>query len=211
MPDPIPTNRSVRSRTKKSGFVSAAGTLFEIVKALSEEIDDLGGSDDNLRRLLSDKALLRHVAELLVAKPESNFFRLTVDYSMSLAEMVAAGGYDVPNPNITPENFPVGEGEGEVAAVIVHLGRYASDEEVLGNIEHQGLRSATMVELLAFGSQYPKYQREYPIAALGSIWDSPQGRRNVGYLWGGPGVRALGLDWLNEGWFANCRFLAVRK
>ena len=105
----------------------------------------------------------------------------------------------------------MGSGEMNVEAVLVHLGRNASDKEVLAEMERESLRPATMVELLAFGAQYPETQREFPVVALGSVWTGPQGDRDVGYLWGNPGSRQLGLYWRGDDWFADYRFLAVRK
>jgi hypothetical protein len=200
------------SRTKtKSEFVSSAGTVFELVKTLSDEVNSLGGNDDHLRRILSDKSVAREVAELLVGKPVPESYSLTINRQRSRAEMVAAGKYDYVNPNITEENFPVGEGEAEVKAVLVHLDRSSSDEEVLREMERQGLRPATMDELCAFGEQHPDRQREYPIVAHGSVWTDPYGDRSVGYLWGDAGRRNLYLRWLGRVWPASCRFLAVCK
>jgi hypothetical protein len=199
-------------RTKtKSEFVSSAGTVFELVKALADEVNSLGGNDDHLRRILSDKSVVREVAELLVGKPVPESYSLTINRQRSRSEMVAAGNYDYANPNITEENFPVGEGEAEVKAVLLHLDRDASDEEVLAEMERQGLRPATMDELNAFGEQHPDRQRQYPIVALGSVWARPRGDRDVGYLWGGADRRDLDLRWPGLDWLARCRFLAVRK
>lgn len=199
-------------RTKtKSEFVSSAGTVFELVKALSDEVNSLGGSDDDLRRILSDKSVAREMAELLVGKPELQSYPLTINRERSRSEMVKAGRYDYVNSNITEENSPVVEGEAEVEAVLVHLDRVASDEEVLAEMERLGLRPATMDELNAFGEQHPDRQREYPIIALGSVWAGRDGRRLVGCLWEGGLGRGLRLVWLGDGWRAYCRFLAVRK
>lgn len=136
---------------------------------------------------------------------------LIIDYSQSLEEMVAAGDYDSTGSDITEENFPVGEGASEVEAVLVNLGRYETSDEAIAELERQGLRPATMVELLAFCAQPADPQRDYSIVALGSIWASPDGRSLVGYLWGSAGYPKLDLGWYGGEWGRHFCFLAVRK
>lgn len=51
---------------QKSEFLSALGTLFEIVKSLIEEVRSLGGGDEHFRRIVSDKKLRRKLAEFIV-------------------------------------------------------------------------------------------------------------------------------------------------
>ncbi|MBI2506681.1 MAG: hypothetical protein HYW00_00890 [Candidatus Colwellbacteria bacterium] len=52
----------------KSKFVSSFGTAFEVFKGLADEVLDLGGDDDDLRRVLRDKQLRRAIAGLIVHK-----------------------------------------------------------------------------------------------------------------------------------------------
>jgi hypothetical protein len=144
-------------------------------------------------------------------KLELQGYPLTINRQRSRSEMVGAGKYDYANPSITEENFPVEQGSSEVEVVLIHLNRVASNEEVTSEMERLGLRPATMDELCAFGEQHPDRQRDYPIAALGSVWTDRYGYRYVGYLWEGAYGRDLGLYWLGYGWLARCRFLAVRK
>lgn len=55
---------------QKSGFLSSLGILWEIWKALVNEVLDLGGSDDDLRRIQTNDGLRRKLAELIVAHRE---------------------------------------------------------------------------------------------------------------------------------------------
>ncbi len=195
-----------------SEFVSAAGKVFELIKKLSDEVRNLGGSDEDLRRILSDSSLTRQLAELIVGS-NANVFPLVIDYTQSLAEMVATGKYSAGavNTNITEEHFPVETGEANVQSVLVHLDRTVDSDQVLRELDKRGLRPATMVELLAFGAQHPDAQRQFPIVALGSVWADPDDDRRVGCLWGRPASRELHLSWFDGQWGAHCRFLAVRK
>ena len=137
---------------------------------------------------------------------------VSVNYGMGLAEMIAAGQYDWKNSDINTDNFPVtGEGVVETKLELVHLDKVASTDEVEAYLEENGLRLATIEELLAFGATYPDVQREFPVIALGSSWVSRDGHRHVPYLDGYGTERGLGLDWLDDPWDVVCRFLAVRK
>lgn len=204
------------ARKPKSEFVTGLGTAFELVKTLSDEVTSLGGNDDDLRRIIADKSVARQIAELLVSRPVSDTFALDINYTRSLETMVALGRYEYVNGDITAENFPVGSGEASVEAVLVHLNRRASDEEVLAELQQYGLRPATMAELAAFGEQYPDQQCKYLIVALGSVGTDHHGDRSVGCLVGRPLVgrppyRGLNVFPLGFGWAEHGRFLAVRK
>ncbi|HEY7829401.1 MAG TPA: hypothetical protein VIC06_02405 [Solirubrobacteraceae bacterium] len=138
-------------------------------------------------------------------------FPLAIDHVRSLAELVAAGNYDYVNPNITEENFPMVASEVVVQVALVHLDNIVESDDVLGELEQMGLRPGTMRELAHFGEQYPKVQRQFPVAALGSVWTAPNGSRRVGYLWEGIVSRKLSLGWYDLRWRASYRFLAFRK
>lgn len=139
-------------------------------------------------------------------------YHVIVDYGMSLADMIWAGKYDWVNSDITSEHFPItGSGKIEGDLVLVHLNRSASTDEVRKELESRGLRPATIAELLAFGVKYPNKQREFPIIALGSVWQRPVGRCHVAGLGGSASRRDLRLYWCEDGWDGGCRFLASRK
>ncbi len=51
---------------KKSEFLSVLGIMFQIWKALVDEVLSLGGGDDDLRRIQTDSGLRRKLAEFIV-------------------------------------------------------------------------------------------------------------------------------------------------
>jgi hypothetical protein len=53
--------------------------------------------------------------------------------------------------------------------------------------------------------------RRYLVHCDGSVWTNPNGNRNVGYLWEDDDNRKLNLNWFDNRWNANYRFLAFRK
>lgn len=138
-------------------------------------------------------------------------FSLTIDYTKSLDEMVAAGNYDDVDSNINWKNFLVWRGEAQIETVLIHLGRGTHSDEVLGELERRDLRPGTLVELLAFGEQYPDQQCNYAIIALGGVSWTGKPSSRVGSLRGRPGCRVLRSYWYGDGWGEDCRFLAVCK
>lgn len=178
-----------------------------------------------LRRLLKDDSQAQAIIEAgdtlheqfsavvsgLLAKLTKTFM-VTVDYARGLPEMIKAGKYDYANDDITAEHFPiVGEGKQGLEILLVHFGKDMESNDVLSELGKLGLRPATLPELLAFGETHPEIQREFPIIALGSVWQNRDGSRHVPYLGGWCGGRELFLIWFGDRWSGDCRFAAVRK
>lgn len=147
--------------------------------------------------------------------PASDIFILTVDYSQSLKQMIAAGHYDWKNDDITAKRFPI-KGEGVVAyeARYFNFDHNISSEDAKKEIESADTAnpwSAAKIEhILSFGAKYPEEQRKYPIPGLGSV-AKVYGYRRVPCLRRSGSKRGLGLRWWIGGWGSVCRFLAVRK
>ena len=199
---------------KQSEFVKAAYKAARVLEKLANAVLDAGGTDDDVRRIETEEGLAEKLAKVVVdgKKAIQNIFRVTVDYSRSLAEMIAAGKYDWSNSGITADHFPVkGEGVSEVELTLVHFNRFMSTDAVLKELAKTGFRPAKIEELLALGEKYHDLQREFPIVALGSVWRDPGDDRRCACLWGGDSRRSLSLDWLGDGWHENFRFLVVRE
>ncbi len=200
----------------KIEFLSNLGTLFEMFKGIAEEVRALVGNDradEALMKVHTDKALRRKIAELIAEAVKSvrETFTFTVNHSKSLAEMIAAGCYDWTDSNINATNFPIkGEGSVETEGELFHFNRDIGSDEAIRLMDKDGYRSGTIEELLALGASQPELQRQFPIVALGSVWQR-DGRRNVPFLDGSDAKRDLDLHWIDGVWSVRCRFLAVRK
>lgn len=146
------------------------------------------------------------------ATPKATY-ELVVDYDKTLAQMIEAGRYNWENSDITDERFPVvGTGKATAKAVLVYLNKVTSTNEALAHLDQNGLRPATIAELLAFGAKFPDIQLQFPVVALGSLLVVPSGERGAAYLGGDAGERELYLDWNDFDWCGgDCRFLAVSK
>ena len=207
---------------KQDAMMSGAGWLGSFASKLTKALRKLGVSNEQIHELVKDgdapDALVEKVAAVLAEamRAAANLFRfrVVVNYSQTLEQMIAAGRYDWKNPDITEKHFPIPpskRGKEEVAIELVHFDRNMESDEVLRELDKAGLRSAELPELLAFGAAHPEKQREFPIVALGSVWQHWHGDRGVASLYGGADERGLGLPWWSVSWGSLYRFAAVRK
>lgn len=196
---------------KKSDLLSALGTVFQIMKAIIDEVLDLGGNDEDVRKILKDPILCRKIAEIIMAVRSfiATTFKVTVDCSRTLEDMIAVGNYDWVNKNITQEHFQVlSQGKLEKEVVLFHYEKSMTSKEAISRMDKEGFQPAVIEDLLALGEAHPDLQKQFPILALGSVWRC---NRDVPYL-GWDGLRRyLNLDWSGRQWSVYCRFVAVRK
>ncbi len=187
-------------------------TPFSEVNATLEVLEHLGVAEEHLKRIRVDKPYAECVALCLIrGEVTLDVYPITVDYSMTLKQMIEAGRYDWVNSDITSKIFPVkGKGIVNLDTQLVHFRRDMSSEPGIAEMDKMGLRPATHAELLAFGAKYPEFQRQFPIVALGSS-DEVLGDRSVLYLCSGGRGRSLNLSWFGGDWGGSFRFLAVRK
>lgn len=137
--------------------------------------------------------------------------RIIIDYSLSLAEMIAVGRYDWTNNDITANRFPIsGNDKTDIVVELVHFDRTISTGDAVDEMRLRGLRPAALAELLAYGATFPEDQRKFPIVALGTE-ALVDGVRDVAGLAGRGSERRLHLDWVGGDWDGSCRFLAVRN
>ncbi|MEK9208834.1 MAG: hypothetical protein AAB910_02025 [Patescibacteria group bacterium] len=143
-------------------------------------------------------------------KVEQTVFRVCVDQTRTLAQLVADGKYDWVNQNITKFQFALGTERVSTDIVLLHFGRSVTSEQVRAEMERLGLRPADVRELLSLGAQEPNLQRDFSIIALGAVAEVSDDR-SVAYLYRGGHVRFLNLYWFGLGWFEYFRFAAVHK
>src|SRR6266852_8848440 len=136
----------------------------------------------------------------LIPKPK-DIFPVTVNYHHKLQEMIHAGKYDWVNPNITAKNFPIArKGTTQLAIELVHFRRPMKTPEILQELDAKSLRPTDLPELLALGATYADISWQFPVVALGSVWQFFSGRRYVPALWGISRGRNLRLYWWDFRW-----------
>jgi len=199
--------------SRKSDIVSAAGLLTGIFSRMMAEVRKKGGSDEHIHRLTTPEAdtIWPQIADLIVGSAR-RVFKVVVDYTKTLKQMIHAGNYDWVNPDINEMNFKVeGQGKQEKEIVLFHFGRYISSGDAIAEMAKAGYCPAQIQELLALGAANPELQKQFPIVALGSAWQNPDGNRGVTYLFWSVRERDLDLSWFEFDWDEDYRFAAVRK
>jgi len=197
----------------KSNLISGMGIALSLVQGLVEAVKKVGGSDDDLHRLVTEegKPTLAKIAGLIAGIVRQTF-RVVVDYSRDLAQMIADGAYDYVNSDITADHFPIkGEGKQEREIELFHFNRTISSDDAIKEMAAAGYRPAFIEELLAFGQAQPELQRQFPIVALGSVWRSPDGYRYIPCLRRCDAGRGLCLGSFGPDWRGSFRFAAVRN
>lgn len=84
-------------------------------------------------------------------------------------------------------------------------------EEIIEKLRGLSLFPAGIRHLLAFGKDYPDFQRKYKVISFGSM-----GRDNLNNLvspclYGNSGKRCLGLDSVHSNWPIDSTFLAISE
>jgi len=81
---------------------------------------------------------------------------ITVNYGMSLQDMIAAGNYDWVNPDITAARIRVeGACTKKFRTKLFDFGRYISLEDAVAAMTKENFLPAGHVHCLAFGAAFP--------------------------------------------------------
>jgi len=106
---------------------------------------------------------------------------VVVDYSQSLADMIAACRYNSISRKITADHFPAeGKGRVELRMALLHFKKAMATKDVIAGLERSGFRPAKVEELLAFCEKRPglRLRAKFSIAPLGSVWNDSNSEPN---------------------------------
>ena len=141
--------------------------------------------------------------------------KLIVDYTKTVEQAVADCEFNFANSDINAKNFPISlEMIGtkvEISSKLYHFNRGMGSEDVIKEMDKENCRPAVLMEALALAAAHPELQKQFPIIALGSVWRTFIGFRQVPYLDVNDDDRELDLSYFGDDWWACCRFLGVRK
>lgn len=184
-----------------------------IIAAITGAVISQGGKAEDLTAIVGHNELLQQLAATII-ELSKKIIQVVVDYAMSLGDMIVAGKYDWVNSDINAKNFPIsGKDKKAVDVELWHPNKYFSNgDEVIAELKKSkpGYRFARIEELLALGVAQSELQRQFPIAALGSIWHHA-GHRNFAFLGRFDAKRYLYLFYLENGFNGNWRFAVVRE
>lgn len=204
------------SKQKVSSMVRGASMAAEVWARLDKAVKDKGGVDKDLHLLAREggQAMIDQIADMLVRAGAAtrNAYLVTVDYTQSLARMIAEGKYGYVSKYVVATNFPMsGTGIFATDVVVVHFDRNIESYKAIKELEQMSIQPAPIEYLLALGAKYPDLQREYPIVALGSVCSSSDGDQYVPVLDRWYAERRLLLLDRSDVWVPNYRFLAFHK
>ncbi len=192
--------------------VKVAGELYE---GITGQLFEIGRQLRQPNGYPFDPQLLKRCLQDAIEGRFANngvSYAVSVNYDLSVEDAVKAGKYDWMDDNITSKNFPSKrKGTAEAEIILVHFNRSMDPDDVIRELDKQGLRPAELPEGLAFGAMYPDIQREFPVVILGSVWRSSDGHRYCASLSRSPVQRVLYLYWFDYGWGSLYRFAALRK
>ncbi|MBZ5630257.1 MAG: hypothetical protein LAO06_15465 [Acidobacteriia bacterium] len=197
------------------GEQQMAKDVSVILQSLLARVKKRGYSDDEILRVAAQgDTLLDKFADVMAeaARKPRDVFPVTVNYDLSLEEAIKAGEYQAVHTEITAANFPSTRiGQADVEIVLIRFDRRMASEDVVRELDREGLRAAELPEFLAFGAAYPDVQRKFSVAGLGSVWRDRKGYRNVPCLYEASEGRYLDLHWWDDGWYTYTRFAATHK
>lgn len=183
---------------KKSEFLSSLGVLWEIWKALVNEVLDLGGTDEDLRRIQTDATLRRQIAELIMTSVKS----------VTCADLIPQGWTVV--EDVDPSDFQVEDLE---FISCLNEGEDCIDGKTMR------VRAVTLKANLGLfdGKRILDQQDKVPVEIRGKYIFLPGtllrdsvGDLHVAYLYWDDERWCLNFYWLDRGWNAYDR-LARRK
>jgi len=188
---------------------------YEVVRRAREGSIDPDGTNAGLQLLIEGKRIISAEPRIKRIRGEKmEIYPTSVNYDLSIAELVQACDLGWVDDNINDNNFPVvGIGTMDFSLVLVSLGWLATEREIWEYMHQRNLWPADFKQQLAFGATFPDKQLEFTIVAFGSVWVNSNGFRRVAYLFGNGGQRKLGLSFAYPGsqWNEYYRFLAVSQ
>lgn len=198
----------------KSVVARGASMAASVWGKLDGKVKAKGGTEDAIHILDKPEgdALLNTIANLLAEAEQKtrDRFPITIDFNLTLEQMITECGCDYNNPNIATANFQItGNGKVEEEIILIHFNRDIGSEEAIEEMWELGLEPAGLVHAPAFGKKFPDKQREFPIVFLGSSCVIG-GHRYVPYLSRHDSERDLDLYYFSYDWLDCCRFAAVR-
>ncbi|MDQ1281733.1 MAG: hypothetical protein QG630_84 [Patescibacteria group bacterium] len=136
---------------------------------------------------------------------------IIVKPGISFKERILAGNYSWINYLLTESDFPNKPIiVGEWAFRLIHRNKNIEFEEAQRLCLCDGWQTARFEHLLALGEKFPEMQKEFPIVALGSLFNI-QGGSDVPILLSYKSQRILTLNSKHRNFGRDIHFLSVHK
>lgn len=219
---------------KKSRFLSSFGIAFQVLKSVTDAVLAEGGSDDDLRSLLSDPEKRRRVALEIVGRGpvvqdgSPDHYRIHVSYAKlppiaelekkfsgknSVSRLFDGREWERHSSCAAIDETP-GERNFRVAEIPAELlGKRIEDvwNELDAHFDREGYRFAIETEAVEFANAKPELQRKNWILARGSSALDGGVIRYVAVLGSRGRGRVLDGRWVGCVLLDDARLLLVRK
>ncbi|MFO0705090.1 MAG: hypothetical protein U0517_03995 [Candidatus Andersenbacteria bacterium] len=211
-----------KTAKKKSETASAIGVYAKIWIAIEAAVLAKGGTYNDLYSLseTKDATLINKFAELVVTS--KNGAKKVADKVVDvmagyLQRLTVACNFSYVWDGITEARFPmptkpVSE---KLEYVVYSIKQAMNRAEIIAAMAAEGLRPATLYELLVWAAKNPLEGTQYWVVALEQYFTDSGGSLDFAYINPyGYGRRELDYGWINrlsDRWSADGRFLAVRK
>jgi hypothetical protein len=200
--------------SKKQSVAGKALALFTSVRQGLKRRGGIGKQLESLREpaVIAAIVSLTMVPVAVALQPVDHTVSITMDLSKSMAQLLVDGKYDWVDGDIA-KHFSVEPEKGRVIRDIhlLHYNKLMLTDAILADMERQGLRPLTFLELFWIGIQYPSLQRDFHVVALGTVRQVSLDLPCVVHLYRSRCGRSLNLHWIYDYWNEDCRFGAVRK
>lgn len=193
-------------------------TKFSIghLNQLADAFEKAGLDEKDLTKMRSQEAMtaIKGILRGLAISFITHTFTVMVDDTNSVEEAAEACGLDRRNSDINSTKFPCPANgtvsERKLAIFHFQFGKTSiSFEDVLTGMGKEGWRPATIFELISIAMVHPDLQREFLIAALGSVTGTGDNREVACLSEGGCGRSLFSVPVCPE-MGSYYRFLAVR-
>lgn len=201
-------------KSNKSEFVSGMGVGFEIVKALSDDVRSRGGSDEDLRRIVTDGVLRGHVADFLVgrlrvqARDRITVPVLSADKLVEQAQSKLNLTYL--NPDLARRGFVTDEAGKTYEVLVWAPGRYVTTDEVRKHFEALKADGNTAAFVAWITENNPKGWYVSIPSDDSRLFPGGDGLCAPRFYRGDDG-RGLSLGHVDVEWSDDCRFVAFRE
>jgi len=144
-------------------------------------------------------------------------FQITVDYNLTVEEMIVLAGYRRISDNITNKTVEwSSELTGKQITNLAKLFYYENSvksEFVIADMKKSGFRPATLAEHLAFMKTHIHLADIFPIVTLEYFWSEYLGEyfAPVSDNWKTSRGRCCFLNQSSCDWPKDCRFLAIKQ
>jgi len=157
----------------ESGVQSVGSLLTGVFSGVDQKLRALGGTGEEWHHLTTSEGEVLHleIAMLMMGIKVfvSDIIPATIDYDQPLVETIRNSGYCTAIGDIVEICRVDDSGQIPVELKLYYFNRDIGRGEIKKIVRLYGFEVSPIEDLVWLGKNYPDFQREFPIAALGSV------------------------------------------